>query len=296
MDNNVIEATPIDESSIILVEQLPIIKQQLNDIKILFAEKTALAQKMECTEDNLKSVRAARAEITKIFNALEEKRKEAKKAILAPYEDFERVYKECVTDIYKPCNEELGQKISDVENALKAQKREIAQNYFDEYAKSLEIDFVKLDNIALSIGLTTSKKSMMIAIKAYLDKVKDDLYLIVTQEHSTEILVEYKRCLNVSQAITTVVNRHKAIEEEQKRREETAASNALSEEAVKNVLDVAEAASFKPPVEEPIAPPAADTETTKVYKATFTVTTDSIEKLRELKKFLEDGGYIYEQG
>ena len=53
----------------------------------------------------------------------------------------------------------------------------------------------------------------------FIDKIADDLNLIDTQEHKAEILVEYKQSLNVSNAITTVNNRFKAIEEEKAKQE-----------------------------------------------------------------------------
>ena len=68
-------------------------------------------------------------------------------------------------------------------------------------------------------------KSLKEQAKAFVDKIADDLNLIETQEHKAEILVEYKQTLNVSQAITTVTNRFKDIEEEKKKQEETKDKN-----------------------------------------------------------------------
>ena len=63
-------------------------------------------------------------------------------------------------------------------------------------------------------------KSLKEQAKQFIDKIVDDLKLIETQEHKAEILVEYKQTLNVAQAITTVTNRFKAIEEEKKKIEQ----------------------------------------------------------------------------
>lgn len=300
MENEIIDAVPVEEGSLIVVEQLPIIKQQLQQIKEKFSEETARAKEMECTEDTLKSVRATRAYISKIFKALEDKRKAAKKAILAPYEEFEQVYKECVTDIYKPCDEELAKKIAEVENSLKAAKRADAQEYFNEYAKSLMIDFVTLDRIGLNITLNASKKSIRTQIKDFLDRVNDELQLIETQPHSAEILVEYKISLNVAQAITRVSERHKAIEEEQRRREaaqavveKTAAVVKAVDEVVDEVVD--ESTEFAPPTAEsaPEAPQVEGTSEEKIYSTEFLVK-GTIAQLKALKEFLINGGYEYE--
>ena len=296
MENEIIDAVPVEEGSLIVVEQLPIIKQQLQQIKEKFSEETARAKEMECTEDTLKSVRATRAYISKIFKALEDKRKAAKKAILAPYEEFEQVYKECVTDIYRPCDEELAKKIAEVENSLKSAKRADAQEYFDEYAKSLMIDFVTLDRVGLNITLNASKKSIRAQIKDFLDRVNDELQLIETQPHSAEILVEYKISLNVAQAITRVSERHKAIEEEQRRREAAQAvveKTAAVVKAVDEVVD--ESTEFAPPTAEntPEAPQAEGTSEEKIYSTEFLVK-GTMAQLKALKEFLINGGYEYE--
>lgn len=293
MKNEIIDAVPVEENSLIVVEQLPVIKQQLQSIKERFSEETAKAKEMECTEDTLKSVRATRAYISKIFKALEDKRKAAKKAILAPYEDFERVYKECVTDIYKPCDDELAAKIAEVENGLKSAKRAEAQEYFDEYAKSISVDFIALDRIGLNITLNSSKKSIHTQIKTFLDRVNDELQLIETQPHSAEILVEYKISLNVAQAITRVSERHKAIEEEQRRRE---AAQIVAEERAAAVEAVEQAAEeFAPPTAEiiPETPQEEETVAEKTYSTTFTVR-GTLPMLKALKEFLNNGGYEYE--
>ena len=295
MENEIVEAAAFEENSLIVVEQLPVIKQQLRSIKERFSEETAKAMEMECTEDTLKEIRAIRAHISKIFKALEDKRKAAKKAILAPYEDFEQVYKECVTDIYKPCDEELAAKIAEVENGLKAAKRADAQEYFDEYAKSLNIDFVSMERVGLNITLNASKKSIRTQIKDFLDRVNEELQLIETQPHSAEILVEYRISLNVAQAITRVSERHKAIEEEQHRREAAQAvveQRASVVEAVDKAVD--ETAEFAPPKTE-IAPeaPAEEPAGEKIYSTEFTVR-GTIAQLRALKEYLNNGGYDYE--
>ena len=56
--------------------------------------------------------------------------------------------------------------------------------------------------------------------------------LIDTQEHKVEILVEYKQHMNVSQAITTVSERHKAIETENAKIEQVEAVKSEEEKVI----------------------------------------------------------------
>ena len=181
MSNEIeVAENPIHEESLIVVKQLPVIEEQLLAIKERFSQEAAFALSLECTEDSLQIVKKKRSELTKVYNALEARRKEAKKSILAPYDAFEKVYKECVTDIYSPCDKQLADKIHEVEDGLKAQKRIEVETYFSEYCASKNIDFITFDRIGLNVTMTTSKKALKEQVKTFLDKVSDELALIET--------------------------------------------------------------------------------------------------------------------
>ena len=282
---------PICEESLIVVKQLPVIEERLLAIKERFSQEAAFALSLECTEDSLQIVKKKRSELTKVYNALESRRKEAKKSILAPYDAFEKIYKECVTDVYSPCDKQLADKIHDVEDGLKAQKRIEVEAYFSEYCASKNIDFVTFERIGLNVTMTTSKKALKEQVKAFLDKVSDELALIETQAHRDEILVEYKTSLNAARAITLVTERHKAIEAE-KRRNEVAQAEALArQQAVSKVEEAVQ--EFAPPKVES-TPPTVEIEGEKTYEVSFRVI-GTLPKIKALKEFLVNGGYEYDQ-
>lgn len=274
----------MDKKEMIAVKQLPIIVEQLQQVKAEVAAKVDFALRLVCTEDTVKDVKKVRSELNKELAEYEASRKAVKKAILTPYEQFEVVYKDCVSDTYKKADTELKRKIDSVENELKAQKAAEVKAYFGEYLQSKGIDFVTFESAHINVTLSASMKSLKEQAKAFIDKIADDLALIDTQEHKDEILYEYKQSLNVSNAITTVANRYKAIEaakaaeEERKAREQEAAEAAAKVEAV------------APPTVEPIAPPV---EEEKTYKLKFTVR-GTMPQLKALKEFLNNGGYDYE--
>lgn len=283
--------TPSSEESLIVVKQLPVIEEQLLVIKERFSAEVEDALSLVCNEETLQTVKKKRTEITRIFNYLESKRKEAKKAILAPYEAFEKVYKECVTEIYSPCDKQLAEKIREVEEGLKLQKRAEAETYFNEYAAQKGIDFLTFDSIGLNITMSVSKKSLKEQAKAFVDKVAEEVALIDTQEHKEEILVEYKSSLNVAQAITVVTNRHKAIEDERKKAEELKVKKEDAEKttsAVNDVLDSISAPTAEPEEKKVIV----DEE--KKYSVSFNVI-GTMEQIKALKEFLVKGEYEYEQ-
>lgn len=286
-------------NEIMAVTQLPVIEERLRSQSKSVDQRVALADSLVCTEDTYKTVKKIRAELNSEFAALEEQRKAIKKAILDPYERFEALYRECIADKYRAADADLKNKIAEVEDGIKDAKRKDVVDFFSEYAASLGIDFVSFEVSGINVTMSASKKSLRESARKFLDGVADDLAMISTQEHSDEIFLEYKRTLNVSQAVTTVTRRHAAIEEECRRREAAAAeqeARAQAQMRVEEVLEVEKPAeAIAPPVEAvPAAEAASATPSaSKLFSMTFTVR-GTLEQLREIKKFLVDGGYDYE--
>lgn len=286
---------------IIVVRQLPIIEERLKQLRDQIQEKVSAALEMECTEDTIKAVKSTRADLSKDFQSLEQSRKDVKSKILAPYEQFEAIYKACVTDIFKPADADLKQKIDDVENGLKAQKRAEVAAYFEEYLSTKGIDFIAFEDAGIKVTLTASKKSLKEQARIFIDKVSAELALINTHEHGPEILVEYRRSLNIAQAMNIVNNRHKAIEEESRRFQQMQEAEAAKAAAVHKVEAViaAEQPPEEPgqqPLNAPVVEPLKENEAPapELYQLQFSVT-GTLDKLKALKAFLVEGGYQFEQ-
>lgn len=276
------------DKGIIEVKQLPIIVEQLQEVKAEVTAKVEQALSLVCTEDTVKDVKKVRSDLNKELKDYEDRRKAVKTAIMKPYNDFEEIYKDCISDTYKKADTELKGKIDSVENELKKKKRIEVLCYFAELCEANSLDFITFENANINVTLSASMKSLKEQAKAFVDKIVGDLNLIDTQEHKDEILYEYKQSLNVSNAITTVANRYKAIEEAKAREEERKAREQAEAEAVAKVEEVVEAVA--PPTVEPIAPPV---EEEKTYTLKFTVR-GTMPQLKALKEFLNNGGYDYE--
>ena len=102
-------------NELIKVVQLPVIEEQLRSMKEAVDKRVEEALSLVCTEETIQTVKSARAELNKEFQALEEQRKEVKKAVLGPYERFEAVYKECVRDAFKKADAALKGKVDATE-------------------------------------------------------------------------------------------------------------------------------------------------------------------------------------
>lgn len=282
--------TKIEPKELITIKQLPIIEERLKEINDSIQAQVDTALSLAVTEETVGQVKKERTAIRKTFADLEDKRKAVKEAVMEPYNEFEKVYKKYVTDVCQPADEKLKKKIDEVEDGIKKEKEDEVRAYFDEYCLSKDIDFLKFEDAGIRVNLSDSMKSLKDRSRDFVDKVADDLALIETQEHKAEILVEYKKSLNVSQAITTVKARHEAIETERKRREELEVERAREAGAVAKVEEVVEETPLAPPEEVVIS----ETPEEKKYITAFKVY-GTIEQLKELKGFLEQGGYDYQQ-
>lgn len=275
----------MSNQELIVVKQLPQIEEHLKELSLDVDKKVENAKNLVCTEENVTTIKQIRASLNKEFKEVEQQRKIVKEQILAPYMQFEEIYKTYISDKYKSADNDLKVKIDSIENELKAKKEQEVKDYFEEYKTANNIDFIAYGQARINVTLSASMKTLKEQAKQFIDKIVDDLKLIETQEHKTEILVEYKQTLNVSQAITSVTSRFKAIEEEKKKMEQ-------ENELQKFVVDTAKE-SDKYSEQIILNAPVIEEKTEEILILKFTLK-GTRTKLRELKQFLESGGYDYE--
>ena len=115
MDNQEIRTTP---GELIQVIRLPVIQERLRSMKGAIEQEVSEALSLACTEDTIQTVKGKRAELRKLLDSLEAQRKAVKTAVMGPYNHFESVYKECVSDTLKSADDALKNKIDEVETLL----------------------------------------------------------------------------------------------------------------------------------------------------------------------------------
>ena len=152
------------ENGLIVVKQLPIIEDQLAAVKESITERVSIALSLVCTEETYKDIKKVRSDLNKEYAELEARRKEVKTAVMAPYEQFEKVYKDCAGDIYSAADRKLKQKIEEVEDGLKQQKADVLKAYFAEYRQSLGLaeDLVRYEGMGIRVGLSDSLTALKI--------------------------------------------------------------------------------------------------------------------------------------
>lgn len=274
------EAIPMDQ--LIVVRQLPVIEEHLRHIKEQTVAKVTAALSLVCCEETLQSVKNARTELRKEFDNLEAQRKQVKAAVLAPYEQFEAVYKDCVSNQFKQADTALQQKIVAVESGMKEACENGLREYFAELCEANNLDFLRYEQACVKVDLTSARAKVPTKLRSQLEQfvvgVACDVRLIAKMDDAEEIMVEYKRSLSVAKAVAAVQERHHQVEAER-------AAAAQRQEAQEQEAKVVERVqSFAPPVAE---------EKPDLLRLTFSVT-DTKPRLRLLKQFLDANGYKYE--
>ena len=268
-------------TDIIHVKQLPIIEEQLRSVKDSVEQITSEAAALVCTEETIQTAKTRRAEINKMFSDLEAKRKEVKSAVMEPYDRFEAVYKECISEPFKAADAALKGKIDEVETELKRRCEDGLREYFDELCAAHGIDWLKYEQAGIKVDMTSAKqktpKKLREQLVQFVVGVSRDIETIDGLENAGEILTEYKLSLNAVQAIGVVQDRHQRIKVEEEAKTARKSARDAQAEAIRKV--------------EALAPPTVESKPETVT-VTFTVT-DTRERLIALRSWLQTNGYEY---
>ena len=283
--------------NIIVIKQLPVIEDQLRSLRTEVEAKVKEALSLAVTEETVKVVKSVRASLNKEAAELDARRKQVKLAILEPYDRFEATYRENIGDLYKDADAKLKEKIDAVENSIKSEKKANLRVWYEEYRASLDLqdeELAAFEKWPVNITKTESEKSLRTRAKAYLDIIRQNLIAIAGMPNYEEVLVEYRMYGDLARAVANVNERHRLQEEARKRRESEAAAKAEQEEREAEMVAKVEAAIQMAPPRESTAPTTKpEKDPNQILTLRFTVTATRA-KLKELKTFLDNGGYDYE--
>lgn len=268
--------------SLVVVEQLPIIKQQLQIISEEVDKEIKYALSLECDEDSKKEVKDARARLNKIKTTLEEKRKQVKNAVMTPYNEFENIYNELVKDKLVVADNTLKERIDEIETLQKDEKelelKEFAQQHIE--ANNLQ-DIITFEDIGLNITLSASMSSLKDKIVDFVKKVSDDLECISSDEDRDEILYEYQHNgFNYQQAILTIRKKKEELNKIKEQMEQ-------QEQAQKEVDEIIER------VEQALEVPKEIIEDDEIIEVQFKVK-GTKEQIKQIKNLILELGVEYE--
>ena len=280
-----------ENTSLIVVSQLPVIQEQLRQLRESWEQRAADAASMICTEETVQSLKEMRAEMRKEFQEADAQRKAAKEKYMAPWNAVEATFKECVKDAFTRADDSLKSTITGFENEIKRKCYDDLQRFFAEHVQMEHIDFMTLDQAmalgGIRISLSDAKKNtprqLQDAVAAVVAKVAVSMEQIATMEDSAEIMAEYKQCFDVGKAVAVVQGRKRRVEAER----EAAEARRTAQERQKAVAEKVDAVA--PPV---VAPTVQAPE--KVFeKYTFTVYNCTRSQLIRVREFLKQEGINY---
>ena len=277
----------LQQPPIIIYERIKAVGQQ---IEAKIAELNLDNQLV--TEDTWKSAKDTRTMLRKELDMFETQRKFIKEQVNAPYEAFEKAYKEHIKVHYDKADSTLKSKIDEVQNRLISDKITRIKDYFAELCQSQGIDFLIFERLPLNITLSASDKSLKNEVANFVGEVSKSLQLIESlsdpNEFKAEVLTEYKQTLDVTRAIQNAQYRKQQREAELQRIE---AQRVATEQA--RLVDEARARETAPLQAPAQVSNEAQADENKVIQTTFTVQ-GTRAQLRALRAFLDNNNIQYQ--
>lgn len=199
-------------------------------------------QGLTFTDADISEAKDTRAKLNKLKDALEARRKDVKKACLAPYEDFEKQIKELVSLVDAPILAIDGQ-VKDFEQRKKAEKKADIEEFFNDNIGDLG-ELLSLDRIWSDkwLNATTKMNDICLAVITAIQRTRADLQTIADLKSEFELQIKdtYLRTLDLSSAL----NEKTRLEAQKQRLAEFEAKQADAPALVPVPAPVTQARSF----------------------------------------------------
>ena len=187
-----------------LATALPaVLEFNFEDLKKALAERMELYRGLVVTEDGIKAAKQDRADLNKLREAVEAKRKEVKKACMAPYTEFEGRVKELVQLVDAPIAAIDGQ-LKEYEEKRRAEKRAEIAAIYEETVGELK-GILPFERLWRDEWYNTawSMKKIREAIVAAEGKVASDLEVLSTveSEFAEAVRLKYLEALDLNAAL-----------------------------------------------------------------------------------------------
>ena len=239
------------KNEIAVVEQLPKIIDKMEEIGADL-EKRLEELKLDelvCTEETRKGITDLRTSLKKEQAEFENQRKNIKNEIMAPYEEFNKIYDANIKSKYANALAILTEKIAVVENTIRENTRTKMIEFFEEKrnASNIKPEWLRFDELNTKIGINqlTPKGELVKKVK---DEINDAVETIKTcidtinsMQNKEEILVEYLKHKNLQMAIKEVNDRHEILNQVQRDYEAVEEVQVQEEQAIEKVNEVLEA-------------------------------------------------------
>ena len=153
-----------------------IIEINFEELKQQLKDRISIYDNLELNEDNIKVINDSKRDLKKLFDAVEIKRKELKKALAEPYNQLEAKIKELETLINEPLNK-ADSFLKEIEERRKENKKKEIEEYFKKVNNN---EYIKFEDIFTSdmLNKTKTMKEIKSIIDSFVKKVENDLLVI----------------------------------------------------------------------------------------------------------------------
>lgn len=179
------------------------IKWNREELEAAVRAKVASYQNVVYTEDNLKQAKADRAELNKLTEAIEDRRKRVKNIIMEPYATFEAEVKEVLELIKEPVGL-IDVQIKAFEDQQKEEKKKSIRESYDEVIGDLAevLPFEKVFD-SRYLNKTYKLSTAQADVKKKVEKVRTDLETIDSLDSKYKLNAKdvYIKTLDLSKAL-----------------------------------------------------------------------------------------------
>ena len=201
------------------------------EVKTWLGENLAAYRNMVVTEDGIAAAKSDKAKIRKISSAISEQRIAVKKRYLEPYNAFEANMKE-LSGMCDEASKNIDDQLKKFEEQRKAQKRAELLDFYQALNAPAWLTFERIENprwMNVTFSMDEAQKENTEKVSA----TKADIESIsgFDAEFADEMLLEYRKTLNVSGAIQRGNELRRMKQERERRRaEQEAAEKARAAE------------------------------------------------------------------
>jgi hypothetical protein len=205
----------MNEISVIVEQTQGLVTANFEEVKKQLYIQMDEYRNVVYTEDTAKSAKEDVANLRKVRKAIEDKRKEVKKAQMIPYEEFEQKAKELIQiidDVINPISEQ----VSVFEEKRKQERLDGIKKYFSE--KSADVSrFISFEDVFIDTMLnsTTTAKSIKQSFDNAIEVVAKDVETIKSMKSEIEgkVLDRYSESKSLS-ACVNMITEHERMKAE----------------------------------------------------------------------------------
>lgn len=271
---------------LIIYNEKPVeaIKFNFEELKKELTEGLAKYQGLVYDEKSIGDAKKDRATLNNFKKAIEDKRKEVKKQLLEPYENFEKKIKELVAMVEAPVAE-IDKQVKSYEQKKKDDKEAEIVDYYAENIGELA-SLLPLERIFDTrwLNATCRDKEWQTAIDEAVRRTSSDLQTIADLKSEFELQIKdtYLRTLDLSAALNekTRLEQQKAMLAEYEAKKAKEAEEAEPPEVIEPEIEVV-----------PVYDPVYVAERTKTIKVIFYDTTGTFRQ--EMKELTEKHNIRY---